>query len=105
MDDIIQWFAGYDIQLDAGKLNLTVDNFSSFIKAPNKYGVKLFFDQIGLDQHKDIQMTKRLEQGRIFLVNEECDFYCTKHGYPLIAEKNKHRKKKRRDQSKSKADD
>merc|ERR1712228_751648 len=105
MNDIVQWFAFYKITLEVDKIKITVNDFSNFIKAPNKYGVQLFFDQIGFDQNKDSEMCKQFEKGRIFLVNEECDFYCTKHGYSIVPEQDKHLKKKRRKQTTNKVHD
>ena len=50
--------------------------------------------RIGLDQKNDGELAKKFSKGRIYLANEQCDFYCLKHQYPLIDETKKHQTKK-----------
>lgn len=118
MDDINKWFAFYKVDFKQSyanqnkeendediKIDISVQEFSDFIKSPKKFGAKKFLDQIGLDEKHDRDLCRKFKKGRTYLVNEECDFYCNKHGLELVSEDKKHKTKKAKKEKNSNVHD
>merc|ERR1712087_88109 len=115
LDDICEWFEFYDIDFhntarhksqgltaeDDYELDITPQDFCQFIKSPNKYGIPEFFSKIGLNQNLDKQLTLQFSRGRVYLANEECDFYCDKYGIERVPAESKHLTKKKKSKGKS----